>query len=100
MDTTYGKIPRNGQGLVAFIALNILKGFDFAAKDTVETYHEQIEAAKLAFVHGLRYITDPRIMNVSVRKLLDNGYAEARRIGFEALTPETCSATKPLTASE
>jgi len=84
------EIPPNGQGLVALLALNILNGFEFAAKDLVETYHKQIEAVKLAFVDGLKYITDPRKMNVSVEELLSDDYAKQRRalIGEEALTPE------------
>ncbi|WP_201755653.1 gamma-glutamyltransferase family protein [Paenibacillus glycinis] len=84
------EIPPNGQGLVALIALNILKGFDFAAKDTVETYHKQIEAVKLAFADGLKYITDPRAMRVSVEALLSDAYADERRalIGERALVPE------------
>lgn len=56
------EIPPNGQGLVALLALNILKAFDFPAKDSVETYHKQIEAMKLAFVDGLRYITQKEKM--------------------------------------
>jgi gamma-glutamyltranspeptidase/glutathione hydrolase len=84
------EIPPNGQGLVTLLALNILNGFDFAAKDLVETYHKQIEAVKLAFIDGLKYITDPRKMNVSVEELLSDVYAKERRalIGDEALTPE------------
>ncbi|MBW7461111.1 gamma-glutamyltransferase family protein, partial [Paenibacillus sepulcri] len=84
------EIPPNGQGLVALLALNILKGFDFAAKDLADTYHKQIEAVKLAFVDGLKYITDPRKMNVSVEELLSDSYADSRRalIGDQAVTPQ------------
>ncbi len=39
-----GEIPPNGQGLIALLALNTLKGFSFDAKDSVDTYHKQIEA--------------------------------------------------------
>ncbi|SEC61628.1 gamma-glutamyltransferase family protein [Paenibacillus sp. GP183] len=83
------EIPPNGQGLVALIALNILKGMDFDAKDTVATYHKQIEAVKLAYVDGLKYITDPRKMKVSVDELLSEDYARERRglIGMKALLP-------------
>ncbi|MBW7460290.1 gamma-glutamyltransferase, partial [Paenibacillus sepulcri] len=83
------EIPPNGQGLVALIALNILKGMDFDAKDTVATYHKQIEAVKLAYVDGLKYITDPRSMKVTVQELLSGAYAEQRRalIGMEAFLP-------------
>lgn len=84
------EIPPNGQGLVVLLALNALKGFDFTAKDTVETYHKQIEAVKLAFADGLKYITDPKSMKMSVEQLLSEGYAERRRklITEKALLPE------------
>ncbi|MFZ5825973.1 MAG: gamma-glutamyltransferase family protein [Bacillota bacterium] len=83
------EIPPNGQGIVALMALNILKGFDFTERDTVETYHRQIEAIKLAFADAHRYVTDSRYMTVRVEDLLSDGYAEKRRrlIGKQALTP-------------
>jgi gamma-glutamyltranspeptidase/glutathione hydrolase len=83
------ELPPNGQGLVALMALNILKGFDFPSKDSVFTYHKQIEAMKLAFADGLLYITDPADMKVRVENLLDGEYAASRRllIGEEALAP-------------
>jgi gamma-glutamyltranspeptidase/glutathione hydrolase len=84
------EIPPNGQGLVALMALNILKGFDFGERDCVETYHNQIEAIKLAFADGIKYITDPLKMSVKVKDLLSAAYADERRrfIGKEALLPE------------
>jgi len=83
------EIPPNGQGLVALIALNILKGFEFNSKDDPETYHKQIEAMKLAFSDGKRYITESKQMKIGVKELLSSAYAEERRklIGKEALTP-------------
>lgn len=83
------EIPPNGQGLVALLALNLLKGFDFSAKDTVETYHKQIEAMKLAFADGINYITEPNKMKVTVEEILSETYAQLRRelIGEEAKEP-------------
>jgi gamma-glutamyltranspeptidase/glutathione hydrolase len=83
------EIPPNGQGMVALMALNMLKGFDFAAKETVDTYHKQIEAIKLAFADGKEYITDSRKMGTSVETLLSDAYADARRelIGETAVDP-------------
>lgn len=73
------ELPPNGQGLVVLMALNILKGFHFEAKESVETYHRQMEAIKLAFADGLQHITDPRMMKISLGKLLSDSYAEERR---------------------
>ena len=68
------EIPPNGQGLIALEALNILKGYTFTEKESVDTYHKQIEAMKLAFVDGMKYITDPSSMSVSVDQLLSEEY--------------------------
>ncbi|TBL77348.1 gamma-glutamyltransferase family protein [Paenibacillus thalictri] len=73
------EIPPNGQGLVALMALNLVKGFDFAEKDCVETCHKQIEAMKLSFEEGFRYITDSRKMKVPVQQLLSEEHANNRR---------------------
>ena len=83
------EIPPNGHGLVALMALNILKGFDFSERDTVLTHHRQIEAIKLAFADGLAHIADPAHMRVSVADLLSDAYADERRalIGAQAMHP-------------
>jgi len=76
---TVWEIPPNGQGLVALMALNILKDFSFTEREAVETMHTQIEAIKLAFADGMRYITDPAKMNVLVKDLLAENFAAKRR---------------------
>ena len=83
------EIPPNGHGLIALMALNILQGFDFSERDTVLTYHRQIEALKLAFADGLAYIADPSHMQMPVADLLSAGYADERRrlIGNTASLP-------------
>ncbi|PKR77881.1 gamma-glutamyltransferase [Halalkalibacillus sediminis] len=83
------EIPPNGQGLIALIALNMLKDYSFTEKDSVDTYHKQIEAMKLAFSDGLKYITQQDQMDVSVDDLLSQQYSDERRklIGEEALEP-------------
>ncbi|MCK5128967.1 MAG: gamma-glutamyltransferase [Clostridiales bacterium] len=73
------EIPPNGQGLVALMALNILKQYEFSSKETVNTYHKQIEAMKLAFVDGKKYITDSLHMKESVEMLLSPKYANMRK---------------------
>lgn len=84
------EIPPNGQGLVALMALNILKGFDFTNKDNSDTYHKQIEAIKIAFADGLKYITDKNLMKADLNILLSEDYAIERRklVTDKALLPE------------
>lgn len=80
-DVTLWEIPPNGQGVAALIALNILEGFDLSRypRDSVDSFHLQIEAMKLAFADAYRYVADPRHMDVAVAHLLDKGYAGDRR---------------------
>ena len=83
------ELPPNGHGITVLMALNILKGFEFKAKDTAETMHKQIEAMKLAFADGMHYIADPRYMHTKVEELLSDEYAAVRRslISEQALEP-------------
>ncbi len=83
------EIPPNGHGMVALMALNILKGFELRKRDAADTYHRQLEAVKLAFADGLKYIADPKYMRASVEELLSDHYAAKRRklIGNTALPP-------------
>jgi len=77
------EIPPNGQGLVALIALNIMKGYDIpqnlSARDDIDTFHKQFEAMKLAFTCGKATITDPSHMRVSVEELLSDSFANTLR---------------------
>lgn len=84
------EIPPNGHGIVALMTLNILKGFDFAERESVETCHRQLEAMKLAYADGQKYITDRKFMKASVARLLSDDYAAVRRelICSEAILPE------------
>ena len=85
------EIPPNGSGIAALQALAILEGFDMAAhpRESVESYHLQVEAMKLAYVDALRYVADPDHASVPVTGLLDKEYAAQRRalIGTTAAVP-------------
>jgi gamma-glutamyltranspeptidase/glutathione hydrolase len=85
------EMPPNGQGLAALIALNILEGFDLARhpRESVASYHPQIEAMKLAFADAERYIGDPEHAAAPTEGLLAKSYAARRRalIGERALDP-------------
>ena len=78
---TVWEIPPNGQGIAALMALNILEGFDLAQypRDSIESFHWQIEAMKLAFADAYRHVADPQFMEVSVAQMLDKAYARDRR---------------------
>lgn len=80
-DLTVWEIPPNGQGVAALMALNILEGFDLAQypRDSIESFHLQIEAMKLAFADVYRHVADPTHMEVSVAQMLDKDYAGDRR---------------------
>lgn len=47
------EMPPNGQGLIALMALNILKNFDNKKIDDIQRYHLEFESMKLAFSDGL-----------------------------------------------
>ncbi|KAA0217525.1 MAG: gamma-glutamyltransferase family protein [Leptolyngbya sp. PLA3] len=74
------EIPPNGQGLVALIALGILRRFDMKSldPDSAESLHLSIEAMKLAFADGHEHIADPDAMRVTVDALLDEDYLASR----------------------
>ncbi|WP_416149031.1 gamma-glutamyltransferase family protein [Salipaludibacillus sp. HK11] len=84
------EIPPNGQGLVALMALNMLKNDTFETREHPNTYHKQIEAIKLAFADGEKYITDQNSMSKKVEDMLSEAYGKERRniISDEALLPE------------
>ena len=77
---TLHELPPNGQGIVALIALGILRHFDLAshAVDGPDSLHLQIEAVKLAFADAWRYVADLDHMEFPPQRLLDAGYLEQR----------------------
>jgi gamma-glutamyltranspeptidase/glutathione hydrolase len=85
------EIPPNGQGVAALAALNILEGFDLAAhpRESVESYHLQIEAMKLAFSDTFCHVGDMEHGDIPLKGMLDKVYAAERRvlIGDRALEP-------------
>ncbi|MBW4658015.1 MAG: gamma-glutamyltransferase family protein [Drouetiella hepatica Uher 2000/2452] len=80
-DLTLWEIPPNGQGIAALLALNILEGFDLSRypRDSVESFHLQIESMKLAFADVHSHVSDADWLRVSAAELLDKSYAAQRR---------------------
>jgi gamma-glutamyltranspeptidase/glutathione hydrolase len=77
---TVHELPPNGQGIVALIALGILREFDVAALpvDSADSLHLQIEALKLAFADALAYVADLDHMPFAPQRLLDPAYLKER----------------------
>lgn len=79
-DVVLWEMPPNTQGIAALIALNILEGYDLTRypRDSVESFHLQIEAMKLAFADTNAYVADQRHMTMPVEQLLSKAYAAER----------------------
>jgi gamma-glutamyltranspeptidase/glutathione hydrolase len=73
--------PPNGQGIVALMALNILKGFDLRelGHNSPRYLHVLLEALKLAFADAHLHVTDPELYGVPVEQMLSEAYAAQRR---------------------
>jgi len=100
------EMPPNGNGLVALMALNIAEQLEIPDHDKAEAVHRQIEAMKLAFADGLRYVADPGTMDVETAGLLSKEYAakRAQLVDDEARFPEygdpRCGGTVYLCAAD
>lgn len=83
------EIPPNGCGLIALQALGMLEALGDEPRDAVESLHRRIEATKLGYVDGLRYITEREDMAPSVEQMLSPAYLAQRSklIGNEAIDP-------------
>jgi gamma-glutamyltranspeptidase / glutathione hydrolase len=88
-DLTVWELPPNGQGIAALIGLNVLEGFELGRypRESVESFHWQIEAMKLAFTEAHQHVADPDWMRKAVPELLDKAYARPLQamIGDRAL---------------
>jgi len=78
-DVTLYECGPNGQGLAAILALNILRGFDLASMAQADRTHVLIEAMRLAFADAQRWVADPAHVNLPLRRLLSERYADDRR---------------------
>lgn len=73
------EIPPNGQGITALILMNVLKrlGAGRLGPDSVERYHMEIEAGRLAYAVRDHMVADPESMTVPVEALLSDDFADA-----------------------
>lgn len=85
------ELPPNGQGITALILLNLLRRLDAGnlGTDSVERYHMEIEAGRLAYAVRDHMVADPDSMAVPVETLLSEEYTErlARQFDPEQRNP-------------
>ncbi|MEO7076063.1 MAG: gamma-glutamyltransferase, partial [Ktedonobacterales bacterium] len=86
------EMPPSTQGLATLLTLNILEGYELSQfpRESVENFHLQLEAMKLAFADVHHFVADPAHAHVPVAELLSKSYAARRRvlIGEQALLAE------------
>jgi gamma-glutamyltranspeptidase/glutathione hydrolase len=73
------EIPPSGQGVVVLEALRILEGFDLSKMAPVQYEHAIIEALKLSFADGHRYIADPHFFKTPWEEILSDSFIAKRR---------------------
>jgi gamma-glutamyltranspeptidase/glutathione hydrolase len=74
------ELPPNGQGIGALMMLNLFERFDLPKMNplSAEALHIKIESQKLAYADLLKYVGDPKFVDVPVKGLLDRQYAAER----------------------
>jgi gamma-glutamyltranspeptidase/glutathione hydrolase len=70
--------PPNGPGITMLVMLNILSRFDLAkfAPLSVERFHLEAEAARIAYMMREQYIGDPAQVDVDVVRILAKDFAD------------------------
>jgi gamma-glutamyltranspeptidase/glutathione hydrolase len=71
--------PPSSGGSTVGEALNILEGYDLAASSRVQALFHYLEASRLAFADRNRWVGDPDYVDVPLRGLLSQGFADERR---------------------
>ncbi len=79
-DHTVWEIPPNGSGIIALQALGMIDGFSAGGAHVhADAWHQQIEAMKLAYSDGRKFVADQDGQNVPVAGMLDPDYLAGRR---------------------
>ncbi|WP_371870072.1 gamma-glutamyltransferase, partial [Nocardioides daphniae] len=74
----YGMAPSSSGGTTVGEALNILEGFDVGGLGETQALHHYLEAGALAFADRGKYVGDPAYVDVPVRDLLSQRFADER----------------------
>lgn len=75
------ELPPNTQGFTALQILKLIEGYDVTAwgDGTADYYHYMAEAVKVAFADREEWLTDPRFVDIPVKRLISQAYADERR---------------------
>jgi gamma-glutamyltranspeptidase/glutathione hydrolase len=88
-DLEVWQCPPNGPGITMLVMLNILSRFDLKqfAPLSVERFHLEAEAARVAYMMREQYIGDPAQVNVDVGRILAKDFADeyVGRIGMDRM---------------
>jgi gamma-glutamyltranspeptidase / glutathione hydrolase len=74
-----GMGPPSSGGSTVGEALNILEGFDLASETRTRALFHYLEASRVAFADRNRWVGDPAYVDVPLRGLLSQGFADQRR---------------------
>jgi gamma-glutamyltranspeptidase/glutathione hydrolase len=74
-----GMGPPSSGGSTVGEALNILEGFELASASRTQALFHQLEASRLAYADRNRWVGDPAYVDVPLRGLLSQGFANERR---------------------
>jgi gamma-glutamyltranspeptidase/glutathione hydrolase len=89
----YGMPPASSGGSTVGEALNILGQYDLSSMSTAEQLHHYLEASALSFADRGQYVGDPAYVDVPLRDLLSDTFAEERacEIGDTAIAKPTAA---------
>lgn len=73
------EIPPNGHGISVLMALNILNKMELKDRRDPATMHKIVEAIKLSLTDAKTFVADPDSMEIKIKELLSEEYAENRR---------------------
>ncbi|WP_343907229.1 gamma-glutamyltransferase [Nocardioides aquiterrae] len=74
----YGMAPSSSGGSTVGEALNILENYDLSTMPRAEALHLYLEASALAFADRGAYVGDPEFVDVPLRRLLSQDFADQR----------------------